>query len=157
MLFRSVSQSRYPSPARDESGRWSGAGGMAPDKGTPSGGSSGSGSSKGKIDKYASDLIERHNKQKGAEKLNAGDFKIDSNGDSKLNNRGQAKVIVSRAIIDPIGYMTSGEAKTLKSIGVKLTGYEKSKDRGYGDGDSPSGYEWSKPNFDAVKNYIKSN
>jgi len=141
-----------PSQARDESGRWSGSGGMAPDKGSPSGGS-------GKaLPENASELIERHNKKKGSEKLNADDFEISPDGDASLNSRGVLKVIVSDAIREGknAGYIRSGEAKKLKSYGVKLKGYDKSKDKGYGSGDSHSGYMWDKANIDAVKSKIKS-
>lgn len=155
-----------PSQARDESGKWSGSGGgMAPDKGSPSGGSrkssekiSKSSGDKKELPESASELIGRHNRKKGSEKLDEGDFDIDSDGDASLNGRGKAKLIISDVTSGQAStYITSGEAKSLKAYGVKLKGYDKSKDKGYGDGDGQSGYIWDKANIDAVKSHIKSN
>ena len=155
-----------PSQERDASGKWSGSGGgMAPDKGSPSGGSrkssekiSKSSGDKKELPESASELIGRHNRKKGSEKLDEGDFDIDSDGDASLNGRGKAKLIISDVTSGQAStYITSGEAKSLKAYGVKLKGYDKSKDKGYGDGDGQSGYMWDKANIDAVKSHIKSN
>ena len=145
-----------PSQERDESGKWSGSGSGG--GGKTSGKNSKAGGDKKELPASASELIDRHNKKKGSEKLNADDFEISSSGSAALNGRGKAKLIISDVIAGQASaYITSGEAKSLKAYGVKLKGYEKSKDKGYGDGDGNSGYMWDKANIDAVKSQIKSN
>ena len=145
-----------PSQDRDASGKWSGSGGGG-GNGKASGKSPSPSGDKKALPASASELIDRHNRKKGSEKLDEGDFDIDSDGDASLNGRGKAKLIISDVTSGQAStYITSGEAKSLKSYGVKLKGYDKSKDKGYGDGDGQSGYMWDKANIDAVKSHIKS-